>query len=263
MEAVRYAADIINITRERLLTLDSQQVQEQGQGQGQGQGQARVQTLTQPQASEQAHGQAPAYLNALHGLSAPYLASVYGTDNDSEQQLSGGGGGPLGSGSFKGGSFSGGRPLGSGGRTVDCGDGSLGGVSESFDHHLLHGGLSEAVGMTDLRQVLQAVREVVEWTLRHRVHHSASNILNTPPPSEQQQLTSRAAPVVSQQLILPHHLQKNNNRQQESDAGREQDLTDEIDSLRGKLRRADKHYVVMCRTIEQLEGEIKTQVISL
>ena len=41
------------------------------------------------------------------------------------------------------------------------------------------------------------------------------------------------------------------------------DLTGEIDTLRGKLRRADKHYVVMCRTIEQLETEIKTQVMMI
>ena len=34
---------------------------------------------------------------------------------------------------------------------------------------------------------------------------------------------------------------------------------DELEGLRGKLRRADKHYAVMCRAVEQLEGELKAQ----
>ena len=29
--------------------------------------------------------------------------------------------------------------------------------------------------------------------------------------------------------------------------------------MRGKLRKADKHYAVMCRAVEQLEGELKAQ----
>ena len=36
-------------------------------------------------------------------------------------------------------------------------------------------------------------------------------------------------------------------------------LVDELEGLRGKLRRADKHYAVMCRAVEQLEGELKAQ----
>ena len=36
-------------------------------------------------------------------------------------------------------------------------------------------------------------------------------------------------------------------------------LVEEVEALRGKLRRADKHYAVTCRAVEQLEGELKAQ----
>ena len=366
LEAVGYAADIITITRERLLALDTQ---------------------PQPQPQQE---QESAYLNGLTASNLPL--SFYGTDSE-QQRLGGslGGGGGVG---FLGGGVG---FLGGGGGALNGGwslggvGGSFGGdVSEAFERQLLqHGGLSEAVGMTDLRQALRAVREVVEWIVNNRLVSHPPPV--HPPPSTVLPILSTGVSLVpSEYLTLPHHHRQQQQPQQQQhrqhrqlegsksaslgnthhyDEEEEQeeveeekgeveqlrrtvaslraeiasysyrqtiattivasssgssscssdstlltsdrhltqpsdqppsdqppsvqrkenqrvsqyqtggltgnlngnlngdltgnltgDLTDEIDALRGKLRRADKHYVVMCRTIEQLEGEIKTQV---